>query len=189
MATNLHENLQKGGASLHVYNRTESKAKSLIDNGATWESSPAEIAKKCRITFSSMFADEGLKSTFKAWLSGKPQKGSIYVDSSTVYPGTAKELTAEAEKAGMALAFMLQIPTVNTGTHVRQCQQLAEAKHSAHRQQSSHHVSLQLTAYATEQPQLLSCSMLQLPISLFLKFSEKRTKDTMAFLFHQKYEG
>lgn len=107
MATNLHENLQKGGASLHVHNRTESKAKSLIDKGATWENSPAEIAKKCRITFSSMFADAGLKSTFQAWLSGKPQKGSIYVDSSTVYPGTAKELTTEAEKAGKALAFQV----------------------------------------------------------------------------------
>ena len=112
MATNLHENLQKGGASLHVHNRTESKAKSLIDKGAIWESSPAEIAKKCRFTFSSMFADEGLKSTFQAWLNGKPQKGSIYVDSSTVYPGTAKELTKEAEKAGKALVPMLQLVLV-----------------------------------------------------------------------------
>ena len=110
MATNLHENLKKGGASLHVHNRTESKAKSLIETGATWESSPAGIAKTCRITFSSLFADEGLKSTFRAWLSGKPQKGSIYVDSSTVYPGTAKDLTAEAEKAGKALASILQLP-------------------------------------------------------------------------------
>ena len=104
MATNLHENLQKEGASLHVHNRTESKAGSLIDKGATWECSPAEIAKKCHIVFSCMFADDGLRSTFKAWLSGGPQKGSIYVDSSTVYPGTAKELTAEAEKAGKTAA-------------------------------------------------------------------------------------
>lgn len=104
MATNLHENLRQGGASLHVHNRTESKAKSLIDKGAKWESSPAEIAKKCHITFSCMFADDGLKSTFQAWLSGKPRKGSIYVDSSTVYPGTVKALTAEAEKAGQPLA-------------------------------------------------------------------------------------
>lgn len=104
MATNLHENLRKGGASLHIHNRTESKAKSLIDKGAKWESSPAEVAKKCHITFSCMFADDGLKSTFQAWLSGKPRQGSIYVDSSTVYPGTVKELTAEAEKAGQHLA-------------------------------------------------------------------------------------
>lgn len=103
MATNLQENLRKGGASLHVHNRTESKAKTLVDNGAIWQSSPAEIARKCHITFSSMFADDGLKSTFRKWLSGGPQKGSIYVDSSTVYPGTVKELTAEAEKAGKAM--------------------------------------------------------------------------------------
>ena len=192
MATNLHENLEKGGASLHVHNRTESKAKSLIDKGATWESSPAEIAQKCRITFSSMFADEGLKSTFRAWLSGKPQKGSIYVDSSTVYPGTAKELTAEAEKAGMALAYMLQtLKNKRTKTHVQQCCQLAYAKHSAHRQQCSHHVSLQLSAYATEQWHLLSCSMPLLPISLSnipLKSLEKQYKGLVDLLF-QKYEG
>ena len=104
MATNLHENLREGGESLHVHNRTESKAKSLTDKGAIWESSPAEIAKKCHITFSCMFADDGLKSTFQAWLSGNPRQGSIYVDSSTVYPGTVKELTAEAEGAGQRLA-------------------------------------------------------------------------------------
>lgn len=75
----------------------------MLDQGAIWESSPAEIAKSCQITFSSMFADDGLKSTFKKWLSGGPQKGSIYVDSSTVYPGTVKELTDEAEKAGKAM--------------------------------------------------------------------------------------
>ncbi|KAL3136887.1 hypothetical protein ABBQ32_006498 [Trebouxia sp. C0010 RCD-2024] len=101
MATNLQENLRKRGASLHVHNRTESKANTLLDQGAIWESSPAKIAKNCQITFCSMFADDGLKSTFKKWLNGGPQKGSIYVDSSTVYPGTVKELTYEAEKAGM----------------------------------------------------------------------------------------
>ncbi len=100
MATNLHANLHKEGASLHVHNRTESKAQGLIKDGAIWESSPAEIAKKCDITFSSMFADDGLISTFKAWLSGSPKKGSIYVDTSTVYPGTVKQLTADAAEAG-----------------------------------------------------------------------------------------
>lgn len=109
MATNLQENLRKRGASLHVHNRTESKANTLLDQGAIWESSPAKIAKNCQITFCSMFADDGLKSTFKKWLNGGPQKGSIYVDSSTVYPGTVKELTYEAEKAGKA---MLSVPNM-----------------------------------------------------------------------------
>lgn len=100
MATNLHANLQKEGASLHVHNRTESKAKGLLEKGAVWVSSPAEMAKTCDITFSSMFADDALISTFSAWLSGSPKKGSLYVDSSTVYPGTVKQLTADAAKAG-----------------------------------------------------------------------------------------
>lgn len=101
MATVLHANLQKQGTKLHVYNRTESKAKALIKDGAIWEESPAEIAKTCDVTFSSLYADDALISTFKAWLSGSPKNGSIYVDSSTVYPGTVKQLTADATEAGV----------------------------------------------------------------------------------------
>ena len=108
MATVLHANLQKQGTKLHVYNRTESKAKTLIKDGAIWEESPAEIAKTCDVTFSSLYADDALISTFKAWLSGSPKKGSIYVDSSTVYPGTVKQLTADATEAG-AIFCSLQL--------------------------------------------------------------------------------
>jgi 3-hydroxyisobutyrate dehydrogenase len=111
MATNLHANLKKEGANLHVHNRTESKAKALLKEGAVWESSPADIAQKCDITFSSMFADDGLISTFKAWLSGKPKKGSLYVDTSTVYPGTVKQLTADATDAGLPLDLIDSIQT------------------------------------------------------------------------------
>ena len=100
MATNLQANLSKEGASLHVHNRTESKAKALLANGATWESSPGDIAKKCHITFSCLYNDDALITTFKAWLAGGPKKGSIYADSSTVYPGTVKQLTAEAAEVG-----------------------------------------------------------------------------------------
>ena len=100
MATNLQSKLHTKGAKLYVYNRTGSKAKRLLDKGAVWESSPADIARKCDITFSSLFADDALISTFTAWLSGPPKEGSIYVDSSTVYPETVKQLTIDASKAG-----------------------------------------------------------------------------------------
>ena len=175
MATNLHENLQKGGASLHVHNRTESKAKSLIDKGATWENSPAEIAKKCRITFSSMFADAGLKSTFQAWLSGKPQKGSIYVDSSTVYPGTAKELTTEAEKAGKALAFQV----ANNTLYIPDCS-AAMPSACLCKTWSSLLTPCQSAAYCIchRQLHLLSCIIPQLLVPLSFKSLRKQRKYT-----------
>ena len=55
-----------------------------------------------------MFADDALRSTFGAWLKGSPQQGSIFVDCSTVYPGTAKSLAAEAAKTGMPLTISVR---------------------------------------------------------------------------------
>lgn len=52
-----------------------------------------------------MFADDALSSTYGAWLKGSPQQGSIFVDCSTVYPGTAKKLAAEAAKSGILLSI------------------------------------------------------------------------------------
>lgn len=101
LATNLHANLQKQQGKLHVHNRTEARANGIRKEGAIWESSPADMAKTCDITFCSMFNDDALNSTFSAWLKGSPKKGSIFVDASTVYPATAKQLAAEAAEAGM----------------------------------------------------------------------------------------
>ena len=53
-----------------------------------------------------MFADDALISTFSAWLKGSPKKGSIFVDASTVYTGTVKQLAAEAANAGVSLTLL-----------------------------------------------------------------------------------
>ena len=92
--------LFKQGSTLFVFNRTHSKADPMLEKGAKWASSPADIARQCSVTFSCVFSDDALKEVFESWLSGKPQKGSIFVDCSTVYPDTIRGLDAEAQKAG-----------------------------------------------------------------------------------------
>lgn len=49
-----------------------------------------------------MAADTALESVFGNYLSGKPKKGSIFIDCSTVFPDLTVKLAGEAEKAGIS---------------------------------------------------------------------------------------
>lgn len=100
LATNCLEKAQQNGVKLFVHNRTASKADALLTKGAVWAQSPAAIAKQCSIAFSCVFSDTALKEVFADYLSGQPKEGSLYVDCSTVYPDTIRELDAKAKAAG-----------------------------------------------------------------------------------------
>jgi 3-hydroxyisobutyrate dehydrogenase len=91
--------LIEGGYKAYLYNRTKSKAKDLLDAGATWCSSPAEVARAsdCVFTIVGYPADveqvileeggvlEGLKS------------GSILVEMTTSEPTLAKRIFEEGK--------------------------------------------------------------------------------------------
>ena len=64
--------------------------------------SPADLGSKCDIVFSMLAADAALESVFSNYLSGNVKKGSIFIDSSTVYPDLTAKLAAQAEKAGVS---------------------------------------------------------------------------------------
>ena len=49
-----------------------------------------------------MAADSALQSVFSSYLSGKPKKGSIFIDCSTVFPDLTAKLAGEAEEAGIS---------------------------------------------------------------------------------------
>ena len=91
---------QQNGVKLHVHNRTASNADSLLTKGAVWAPSPASIAKQCSIAFACVFSDAALQEVFADYLSGHPQAGSLFVDCSTVYADTIRELDAKAKAAG-----------------------------------------------------------------------------------------
>ena len=92
--------MQEDHSTLHVHNRTPSRADPLVQKGAAWAPSPASIGKQCSITFSCVFSDAALIEVFTDYLTGHPQDGSLYVDCSTVYPDTIRELDAKAKAAG-----------------------------------------------------------------------------------------
>lgn len=62
----------------------------------------ADLAAQCDIVFASLAADSALESVFSSYLSGKPKKGSIFIDCSTVFPDLTEKLAAEAEEAGIS---------------------------------------------------------------------------------------
>ena len=104
LATNCLSRVQEQGSSLFVFNRTKAKADYLVDKGAKWAASPAEIAKHCTITFSCVFSDDALTEVFQQFLSGGPKKDSIFVDCSTVYPDTIRRLDAKCQEAGKRIS-------------------------------------------------------------------------------------
>ena len=100
LATNCLNKAQQDDSQLFIHNRTASKAEPLLKKGAVWAESPAGIAKQCSVTFSCVFSDKALQEVFADYLSGQPKAGSLYVDCSTVYPETIRELDAQAKAGG-----------------------------------------------------------------------------------------
>ncbi len=104
MGSRMAANLQKKGHELVVYNRTKDKAKPLVDQGALWADSPAEVAKHVNILFTMLSKPDAVAETA---LLGKRSfiehliKGSLWVDCSTVNPSFSKLMANEAVERGI----------------------------------------------------------------------------------------
>ena len=98
MGSRMAGNLQKAGHALILHNRTREKAGALINEGAEWCDTPAQVADKVDILFT-MLANPEAVSQFALGDNGfieqmKPH--AIWVDCSTVNPSFAKAMAAEA---------------------------------------------------------------------------------------------
>ena len=61
MGSRMAANLQKHGYPLVVFNRTRSKAESLMANGAEWAASPAAVAEQVALLFTMLAHPEAVK--------------------------------------------------------------------------------------------------------------------------------
>lgn len=85
-----------------VYNRTRGKAKGLIEKGAVWAKTPAEVAQQADVIFTIVgFPDDVRRVYFgeKGIFTGL-KKGSILVDMTTTEPSLAEEIYKRAKEAG-----------------------------------------------------------------------------------------
>ncbi|WOK91349.1 hypothetical protein Cni_G00040 [Canna indica] len=102
-------NLLKAGCDVTVWNRTKSKCDHLIDAGARYEPSPADVAASCNVTFA-MLADPESAIDVACGTNGAvkgmgPGKG--YVDVSTVDGTTSKLISKQIKDTG---ALFLEAP-------------------------------------------------------------------------------
>jgi 3-hydroxyisobutyrate dehydrogenase len=92
--------LQSAGHDLLIFNRTRGKEKSLLEKGATWCESPAEVAAESEIIFTMVGLPVDVQEVYFGQKGILSVKGPcrIVVDMTTSLPTLAKTLAREAAK-------------------------------------------------------------------------------------------
>jgi 3-hydroxyisobutyrate dehydrogenase-like beta-hydroxyacid dehydrogenase len=103
MGSRMAANLQKGGHSLVVYNRTRDKAAPLIAGGAIWADSPAALAGQVEIVFTMLASPEAVREAALGEEGFLPHLGPsrLWVDCSTVNPSFSREMAEHARGLGV----------------------------------------------------------------------------------------
>jgi len=102
MGAGMAANVLKAGFSLSLYNRTATKAKTLVDAGARLASTPAEAANGASVVIS-MLSDDSASRV--VWLGSggaleAVEKDAILIESSTVSPSWIAELAELSASRG-----------------------------------------------------------------------------------------
>ncbi|HXI69967.1 MAG TPA: NAD(P)-dependent oxidoreductase [Verrucomicrobiae bacterium] len=103
MGSRMAANLQKGGHSLLVFNRTRDKAESLIAEGACWAQSPSALPSQVEMVFTMLAHPAAVEEAAlgqDGFLS-RLAPGKMWIDCSTVNPSFSKKMATEAEAQGV----------------------------------------------------------------------------------------
>ena len=95
--------VQKAGHELFVYTRTKEKAKPLLDGGATWCDTPADVASKAEIVFSIVGFPKDVEEVYLGTDGVLSKKGAckVAVDMTTSTPTLAKKIAELGEQVGV----------------------------------------------------------------------------------------
>jgi 3-hydroxyisobutyrate dehydrogenase-like beta-hydroxyacid dehydrogenase len=101
MGSRMATNLLKKGFELVVFNRTRQKADSLIQAGAVWASTPADVAKQVTVIFTMLAKPDAVAEV--ALLDGHGflthlRENSLWIDCSTVNPSFSRLLAEESRQ-------------------------------------------------------------------------------------------
>jgi 3-hydroxyisobutyrate dehydrogenase-like beta-hydroxyacid dehydrogenase len=105
MGLPMAQQIRRAGFPLVVYNRTKEKATPLLEEGATWASSPQVVAEVSDIVISMVADDAALQEVVggeKGILQAN-QLPSIHISMSTVSPSLIEHLTKEHSRKGITL--------------------------------------------------------------------------------------
>src|SRR6476646_4525482 len=103
MGQSMCSHLMAKGFACTVYNRTRSKAQSLLDRGAAWANSPKHVAQQSDVVFAIVGFPRDVREVFlgnDGALAGA-KAGSVLVDMTTSEPSLAVEIYEAAKKKGV----------------------------------------------------------------------------------------
>ncbi|RYM01723.1 NAD(P)-dependent oxidoreductase [Sporolactobacillus sp. THM7-7] len=102
MGRGMVRNLLQAGFTLHVYNRTKSKAEALLAEGAAWQDSPAKVAAVSDVTITMVGYPKDVESVyFDDGILEHAKKGAYVVDMTTSSPQLAAKISAAAKEKGL----------------------------------------------------------------------------------------
>jgi 3-hydroxyisobutyrate dehydrogenase-like beta-hydroxyacid dehydrogenase len=98
MGSRMAANLQKHGYNLVVFNRTRAKAQPLLDKGASFAESPAQLAEQADVLFTMLAHPDAVAQAAlreKGFLNHLKPK-ALWVDCSSVNPSFSKKMAVAA---------------------------------------------------------------------------------------------
>lgn len=103
MGTSMATHLLNAGHEVSVYNRTKSKAQSLISQGAKWFDTPAQLAKENEIVITIVGYPKDVEEVYLGdnGLIANAKEGTYLIDMTTSSPTLAKKIYEEAKIKGI----------------------------------------------------------------------------------------
>jgi 3-hydroxyisobutyrate dehydrogenase len=103
MGTSMCGHVLAAGYEVTVHNRTRARADSLVERGATWADTPADVAAASEITFSIVGYPADVREVLLGpdGVVGAAAAGSVVVDMTTSEPSLAEEIHTAAAARGV----------------------------------------------------------------------------------------
>lgn len=99
MGKSMVKNLIKAGYKLHIYSRTKSKAGELLEAGAVWHDTPAQLASGVDVVITMVGYPADVEEIYlgEHGVIGSAKAGTYFIDMTTSSPSLAKRLEQEAK--------------------------------------------------------------------------------------------
>jgi 2-hydroxy-3-oxopropionate reductase len=101
----MSKNLVKAGFDLTIWNRTESKMKEILDQGAKAGTSPKDVAKKNQVIITMLTGSSEVEQVVlgKEGVLEGMSTGSVLIDMSTISPSVSKTVASQLIQKGFAM--------------------------------------------------------------------------------------
>ena len=100
MGESMARHLMNAGYPVHIFTRTKAKAHTLMEEGAIWEDSVTNIAKKSDIIITMIGTPKDVEDVYfnSAGLIAHAKQGTYVIDMTTSKPSLAKEIYEKAKE-------------------------------------------------------------------------------------------